>query len=115
MMLRVAIYLIQCCNCLHFFTWFRKNALSSKRYIEEFRVLMPVYEICISRVGMKLSPSKNIFTVFTCSIEQCEEEALSALVKTHCTLENIEPALDLLTNTSSCPQSVEQWTLAQVR
>ncbi|CAM9988984.1 unnamed protein product [Ascophyllum nodosum] len=46
---------------------------------------------------------------------QCEEEALAALVKTRCILDNFQPALDLLAKTSSGPQSVEQWTLNQVR
>lgn len=46
---------------------------------------------------------------------QCEEEALAALVKTRCVLDNFEAALEMLANDKISPDSIEPWTLDQVR
>lgn len=39
---------------------------------------------------------------------------MAALVKTRCVLDDVEPALDHLAQSSSGPQSLDPWTLAQV-
>ncbi|CAM9209280.1 unnamed protein product [Scytosiphon promiscuus] len=44
---------------------------------------------------------------------QSEEEALAALVKARCTLDAFEPALKILDQ--EFPESIETWTLSQVR
>ncbi|CAM9209356.1 unnamed protein product [Scytosiphon promiscuus] len=44
---------------------------------------------------------------------QSEEEALAALVKARCTLDDFEPALQVLEQ--ELPESIEPWTLSQVR
>ncbi|CAM9504228.1 unnamed protein product [Ectocarpus sp. 12 AP-2014] len=46
---------------------------------------------------------------------QCEEEALEALVKTNCVLDNFEPALKMLADSTTSPESVQPWSLDQVR
>ncbi|CAM9323331.1 unnamed protein product [Ectocarpus fasciculatus] len=46
---------------------------------------------------------------------QCEEEALAALVKARCTLDDFDPALRILADDEASPESVQPWTLEQVR
>eukprot|EP00904_Undaria_pinnatifida_P000346 jgi/Undpi1/10311/HiC_scaffold_28.g12762.m1 len=46
---------------------------------------------------------------------QSEEQALSALVKARCVLDNFEPALQMLKDDPGSPESIEPWTLEQVR
>lgn len=47
--------------------------------------------------------------------EQSQEQALSALVKTRCVLDDFEPALHMLAGDQGSPESIETWTLQQVR
>ncbi|CAB1105361.1 unnamed protein product [Ectocarpus sp. CCAP 1310/34] len=49
------------------------------------------------------------------AIQRCEEEALEALVKTNCVLDNFEPALKMLADSTTSPESVQPWSLDQVR
>ncbi|CBJ28283.1 expressed unknown protein [Ectocarpus siliculosus] len=46
---------------------------------------------------------------------QCEEEALAALVKARCTLDDFDPALKILVGDEASPESIQPWTLQQVR
>ena len=46
---------------------------------------------------------------------QSKEEALAALVKARCTLDDFEPALKILDTDEASPESIETWTLQQVR
>ncbi|CAM9742455.1 unnamed protein product [Ectocarpus sp. 4 AP-2014] len=46
---------------------------------------------------------------------QCEEEALAALVKARCTLDDFDPALKILAGDEASPESIQPWTLQQVR
>ncbi|CAM9512220.1 unnamed protein product [Scytosiphon promiscuus] len=48
-------------------------------------------------------------------VQQSEEEALAALVKARCTLDDFEPALNVLASEEASPESIEPWTLHQVR
>lgn len=47
--------------------------------------------------------------------EQSEEQAISALRKEKCTLDNFDLALQRLSNNQGLPESLEPWTLRQVR
>lgn len=47
--------------------------------------------------------------------KQSQEQALSALVKARCVLDNFEPALKMLAGDQASPESIEPWTLQQVR
>ncbi|CBJ28284.1 expressed unknown protein [Ectocarpus siliculosus] len=47
--------------------------------------------------------------------EMCEEAALEALVKTNCVLDNFEPALKMLADSTTSPESLQPWSLDQVR
>eukprot|EP00903_Cladosiphon_okamuranus_P006465 g6325.t1 len=46
---------------------------------------------------------------------QSKEEALAALVKARCTLDDFEPALKILATDEASPESIGTWTLQQVR
>ncbi|CAM9252394.1 unnamed protein product, partial [Laminaria digitata] len=46
---------------------------------------------------------------------QSQEQALAALVKARCVLDNVEPALQMLAHDHLSPESIEPWTLKQVR
>eukprot|EP00752_Nemacystus_decipiens_P008516 g7605.t1 len=46
---------------------------------------------------------------------QSKEEALAALVKARCTLDDFEPALKILADDEASPESIDTWTLQQVR
>lgn len=45
---------------------------------------------------------------------QSKEEALAALVKARCTLDDFEPALKILATDEASPESIDTWTLQQV-
>lgn len=49
------------------------------------------------------------------TFKQSQEQALSALVKARCVLDNFEPALQMLAGDQASPESIEPWTLQQVR
>lgn len=51
---------------------------------------------------------------FRLSRQQSKEEALAALVKARCTLDDFEPALRILATDEASPESIETWTLQQV-
>lgn len=47
--------------------------------------------------------------------QQSNEEALAALVKARCTLDDFDPALKILAVDEASPASIDTWTLQQVR
>lgn len=45
---------------------------------------------------------------------QCEEEALTGLVKARCLLNNFTPALQMFIKDQDTPESIQPWTFTQV-
>lgn len=76
----------------------------------KYFVLLLMYWWNVYRVSSK---RWFAFVAFV-AVLQCEEEALAALIKTRCILDNFEPALEMLAKNHASPQSIEPWTLTQV-